>query len=89
MNKAAVRRVDTDCYSRISPDEAVEFCIHHLRLAALFFEATPNDKDDQLHEEIGRIVKNQRFPIEEPWVTAAKNFVDRLTITHEAMKSGD
>lgn len=36
------RRINTDQLS-ITQDEAVELCAHHLRLAALFYQSTPED----------------------------------------------
>lgn len=36
------RRINTDQLS-LTTDEAVELCAHHLRLAALFYQSTPED----------------------------------------------
>lgn len=41
----------------ITADEAVEYCVHHLRLALLFFQNTPEDQGAQLKEEFFRIMR--------------------------------
>lgn len=39
---------------RVTRDEATELCVHHLRLAAMYFQATHEDNNKQLEEEITR-----------------------------------
>lgn len=39
----------------VTRDEAVELCIYHLRLAAMYYEATPDDDNKQLEEELQRV----------------------------------
>jgi hypothetical protein len=43
-------------FPAVTPDEAVEFVIHHLKLAAMFYEACPED-NIQLREELIRICR--------------------------------
>lgn len=42
---------------RTTNDEAVELCIHHLRLAWMFYDAVPEDGNRQLLEELSRVMK--------------------------------
>lgn len=46
---------------KVTKDEAVELAIHHVLLAAKFFEATP---DPFPHEEVIRILKEKDTCIE-------------------------
>lgn len=41
---------------RTTRDEAVELCIHHLRLAWMYFDAVPDDGNSQLLEELSRVM---------------------------------
>lgn len=49
------RRINTDSFS-ITQDEAVELCAHHLRLAALFYQSTPEDAA-AVRQEILRLIR--------------------------------
>jgi hypothetical protein len=74
-------RIQTDGYNT-TPDEAVELCIHHLRLAAMFFEGTPDDKGLQLYGELQRQV-----PVKDSiMVLAATNFITDLTKSYQELK---
>lgn len=83
-----IERIESDSFN-LSTDEAVEFTVHHLRLAALFFEATPEDAGEQLREEIERMAKLTNPAYRDPWVEAARAFVDRITHTFEGMRKAD
>lgn len=61
-------------------DEATEFCVHHLRLAAMYFEAVPDDKNRSLGLEIIRQCKDDSRALEPAlvWATAIYQYYDRL-----------
>lgn len=66
----------------VTRDEGVELMVHHLMLAALFFETTPDDKGDQIYEEIARRMTGQSSR------NASVIFTRTITETYEAMKDG-
>lgn len=44
----------------VTPDEATELCIHHLRLAAMFYESAPDDNNMSINAEIERQCKQDQ-----------------------------
>lgn len=82
--------VNTDSYTT-SRDEALELCIHHLRLAALFFEAGPEPLADW-ENEMKRIMKKvegasgRKFP---PELKAGLLWLRCMHETYEQMKVDD
>jgi hypothetical protein len=44
----------------VTQDEATELCVHHFRLAAMYFEATPDDNNHNVNEEIDRTGTNKK-----------------------------
>ena len=76
-----MKRLPIEVHS-VTPDEACELVIHHLRLAAAYFEATPHDQCVQL--EIFRLIK-QCTGQQSPTV----DFVRVLHREYENMKRED
>lgn len=72
----------------VTRDEAVEYVIHHLRLAAMFFECTPDDRGAQIHEEIGRLLR-LRGGLSEHVGQAMSAFVETLDTYYEGLRSVD
>ena len=85
MAKKSKERVAVDV-PRVTRDEAVELVIHHLRLAAMFFEATPDDDAQQLHDEIMRISKGETVA---PWRDAALKFCHEINAIYNKMAEED
>lgn len=85
----AAERFTIDLQTSVSRDEAVELCIHHLQLAAAYFEATPDDAGAQMQEEIKRAVSASASgtgPDDPPWARAARTWTEVLTWVFERMK---
>ncbi len=78
---ASDKNIQTDGF-RVTRDEAVELCIHHLRLAAMFFEAVPEDTTD-LKTECKRIFKAAEADIALP---AALHFIETIEKAYEVLK---
>lgn len=70
---------------KVHRDEAVEHTVHHLMLAAMFFEATPDDRGRQIVQELMRLVALGRF--QQHVATAASGFVSLLDEYYEGLKS--
>lgn len=74
---------------RVTHDEAVELCIYHLRMAAMYYEATPNDDNKQLVEEINRLMKRDDnhnwFQPAHDFISASWRFHDKLKKQQEGM----
>jgi hypothetical protein len=75
-------RVHTDSL-HLTRDEAAELMIHHLRLAAMLFEATPEDNGTQVNDEIDRLHGT------EIWAPAARMFNSSLVDAYNRMKDRD
>lgn len=69
---------------KVHRDEAVEHVVHHLMLAAMFFEATPDDHGKQIVQELMRLVVLGR--LSQHVERAATNFVDLLDGYYEGLK---
>lgn len=67
-----MKRVSTDGLE-VTRDEALELCVHHLKLACLLFEAIPDDAEDG--REFGRLIAQGGRPIE-PCVTWFEEMVE-------------
>ena len=48
---------------QVTQDEALEHVVHHLCLAACFFEAIPEERDETT-AEFERLVREQEIPLE-------------------------
>lgn len=86
------KRFQIDLQTSVSRDEAVELCIHHLQLAAAYFEATPHDAGAQLAEEIQRAVRasaSGTVPYDPPWARAACAWAEHIRWVFECMKEDD
>lgn len=70
---------------KCTEDEATELCIHHLNLAGLFFEMSPDDNNEALMEELER-KRKQNGGYREPWMEAAVMFIGSLLVNYEGMK---
>lgn len=75
----------------VTQDEALEHCIHHLRLAALFFEAGPDPLADWETEfkricTQGKEHSGRAYP---PELKAGLTFLRTIHATYEEMKSRD
>lgn len=55
----------------VTSDEALEFMVHHLSLAAAYYEATGSDEDEN-YEEMIRLLFSGVPNYEGPCLTAAK-----------------
>ena len=67
---------------RVTRDEAVELMVHHLGLAASYFEATPEDAGAQVSDEIRRALDG-------PAVAASLAFATVIHSEFEEMKERD
>lgn len=79
-----MKTVNTDGLE-VTQDEALEFAIHHLRLAALFFEAGP-DSYKIWEEEIKRILSRG---LDTPAQHAALDWLSSIHRIYEKMKVND
>ncbi len=68
----------------VSRDAAVEIVVHHLALAATYFEATPDDRCAQLLEEVER--QRRLGCLSEHQGHAAVEFVHFLDNFYESLK---
>lgn len=73
---------------RVTADEAVELCIHHLQLAAMYFEATPDDTE-QLLTEARRIMLREVPSYDTPGYHAAVVWIADIAATYNQMKDDD
>ena len=85
------RLVQPDMF-KINEDEAVELVIHHLRMAAVFFQSTPEDSGQALVTEYERLVKRDNIdskineldvPVE--W-SAVRSFIKKINAAYEQLK---
>lgn len=78
---------------QVTHDEAVELCVYHLRLAQMYFEASPDDKNVQLLEEIDRKyiiwTGNGRNCGHMTGHTSALQWADNIFEEFEALKKDD
>lgn len=65
-------------------DEATELCVHHLRLAAAFYQMTPEDNNASLLSEIKRQCDGDEFS-EKP----AKEWAAKILKMYERLKKYD
>lgn len=82
-------RVSVDFPMKVSEDEAVELVVHHLLLAQMLFEATPDDMGEQLKEEIDRLFLRDDPRTQTGGSLAAYAWVDKITEYYEEMKKDD
>lgn len=68
----------------VTQDEAVELCLHHLALAATFFEATPDDNNTQIIEEL-----NRRYHMSNDVIAGSRGFLTAIHSYHEKLKEED
>ena len=74
---------------RVTRDEAVELCLHHLNLAAKFFEASPDDNNEQINREAERILRDPDLPdFDTPELVAARAWLKVIHAQYEIMKDG-
>lgn len=88
----APERFAIDLQTSVTRDEAVELCVHHLQLAAAYFEATPDDAGLQLAEEIERAVRasaSGTIPDDPPWARAAHAWAEAIKWVFESMNEDD
>ncbi len=71
---------------QLTQDEATELCVHHLRLARIFFEVTPDDNGAALEEEIKRTILKRDG---EEHAQAALLWVRAETEYYESLKVND
>lgn len=82
-----MNKVQTDSIS-VSPDEAVELMAHHLKLAALFFEAVP-ENDEATKMELHRILRGDDERMNPPVAVAGVLFFQDLVNIYNEMKDND
>lgn len=74
----------------VTPDEAVEHVVTHLRLAAMFFTNTPEDQGKAVEDEIERLAARETIGASmPPWYEAAISFNRSLAARFEQMKEDD
>lgn len=73
---------------RVTRDEAVALCIHHLELAATYFEATPDDGAEAIRDQIrkGTAAGAGRGPAV---CDAVMAFINSLDDYYESLKKED
>lgn len=65
----------------LTRDESTELCIHHLRLAAMFFEAGGSYGEHL--EELHRQFKTSKS--ERPWLAPAEHWLREITDEYDRM----
>lgn len=72
----------------VTADEACELMLHHLRLAAAYFEATPEDRRcAQLLQELERQRKMEE-PGPWPWLAPSVDFIRQIAAEYARMEKG-
>ena len=75
---------------RVTKDEEVELCIHHLAMAAMYYEATPDDGNTQIKAEAERMLLDQSIPNHVPPALAAgRAFLSAAHSYYEKLKAED
>lgn len=72
---------------QVHPDECVELVAHHLRLAALFYQSTPEDLA-AVNAEIRRLLLVKHSD-DDPAVLGADAFLGAIRRAYEEMKKND
>ena len=72
----------------VTEDEALEFVIHHLSLAAAYYEATPNDSNNNL-KEMERMMASGIQNYETPALKAARAWFSTIEADFERMRNND
>lgn len=71
----------------VTEDEAVELMVHHLALAAAYYEAVPED-GAAVRGEVERLMTDHQLPTwRSPGLQAACAWLDRIYQAHEAIRS--
>lgn len=70
----------------VTQDEALELMVHHLSLAAAYFEAAPENYDDNI-KEIERIMTSEIKGFVSPGLKAAKAWLLAMDYTYNEMKN--
>lgn len=78
-------------FPEVTRDEAIELCCYHLRMAAAYYEATPDDKNAQLHEELERVCMVKGPPGSEDTraLVPARAWLDSIWNYYEGLKKDD
>jgi hypothetical protein len=69
----------------VTRDEATELCVHHMMLAAAYFEVSPDDENKSINQEILRITERNNDLREQIYL----RFTQELFLFHEAQKERD
>jgi len=73
----------------VTEDEALELMIHHLSLAASYYEATPNNYDNN-YKEMERIMTLHNIPsYTSPALKAARVWLHAIDEDFKRMKNDD
>lgn len=67
---------------RVTPWEAVELMIHHLELARMYYEATPNEHEEVKKETIRIMERDEKNP---PDLQAAMVWLDKIKQVYDEM----
>jgi hypothetical protein len=70
---------------RVTKDEAVEQTLHHLALAAMYYEATPDDDNEQILKEAKRMLASEAQGLDAPAVLGAKAFLGALLVYYNGL----
>lgn len=73
---------------RVTRDVALKLMVHHIELAAAYYEATPEDKG-AVRLEAERLLKSSIPGFEDPAIVAARAMLIALNAHYEAMKGQD
>ena len=72
----------------VTRDEALELMVHHLKLAAMYYEAVPEDIK-AVTDEMERLMAEDPVTGPEPALLAARSWLTRIYKVYEAMKDKD
>lgn len=82
-----MKKITTGEY-RLTRDEAAKLCIHHIRLAIMFFESTPEDINHLL-SELSRQMYDEGTKDHELGYRSAIIFLQHVASEYEALKDRD
>lgn len=84
-HKADDKRIGLDTI-RVTPDEATELCAHHLQMAAMFFEATPQHFPSVKAEVLRLMAERVAFNYASPAQVGATAFLDAINRHYDGLE---
>lgn len=79
-------RIGLDTFRRVTRDEATELMVHHLSLAAVFYEATPVDEAAVL-AEVERLLASDVPNHDCPELVGARAWLTAMNAYYAALKA--